>query len=92
MAVTTALTGPDSGTGSALADTPGGANDPGQPYRELFEHMREGLAYCQMIFEEGEGCDFVYLDVNGAFETLTGLKIWLGSQHRDYCTHAGHRV
>ena len=36
--------------------------------------MREGLAYCQMIFEEGEARDFVYLAVNPAFETLTGLQ------------------
>jgi len=27
-----------------------------------------------MIFEDGEGLDFVYLAVNPAFETLTGLK------------------
>jgi len=27
-----------------------------------------------MIFENGEGCDFVYLAVNPAFETLTGLR------------------
>src|ERR1035441_269899 len=50
------------------------AGDPGQPYRDLYEHMREGFAYCRMIFEDGEGCDFVYLVVNSAFENLTGLK------------------
>jgi signal transduction histidine kinase len=43
-------------------------------YRGLFEHMAEGLAYCKMIFENGEGTDLVYLAVNPAFETLTGLK------------------
>ncbi len=43
-------------------------------YRSLFQNMREGIAYCKMIFENGEARDFVYLSVNGSFETLTGLK------------------
>jgi PAS domain S-box-containing protein len=43
-------------------------------YRELFDHMREGLAYCKMIFENGFGSDFIYLTVNERFEILTGLK------------------
>ena len=43
-------------------------------YRGLFENMIEGYAYCQMIFEDGEAQDWVYLAVNDAFETLTGLK------------------
>ena len=43
-------------------------------YRELFDHMREGLAYCKMVFENGSGSDFIYLTVNERFEILTGLK------------------
>ena len=43
-------------------------------YRGLFAHMREGLAYCKMIFENGLGSDFIYLTVNERFEILTGLK------------------
>ena len=43
-------------------------------YRGLFEHMREGIAYCKMIFENGDPVDFIYLSVNPAFEILTGLK------------------
>jgi len=43
-------------------------------YRGLFEHMAEGYAYCRMIFENGEPRDFIYLAVNTAFETLTGLR------------------
>ncbi|MGO9272247.1 MAG: PAS domain S-box protein [Terriglobia bacterium] len=43
-------------------------------YRGLFEHMYEGLAYCRMVPENGEWRDFIYIAVNGAFETLTGLK------------------
>src|SRR5215217_2444160 len=41
--------------------------------RGLFEHMLEGFAYCKMIYEAGEPSDFIYLDVNRAFEQLTGL-------------------
>jgi PAS domain S-box-containing protein len=44
-------------------------------YRRLFEHMREGFALCQMLFDEkGNPADFIYLAVNPAFETLTGLR------------------
>jgi PAS domain S-box-containing protein len=43
-------------------------------YRGLFEHMIEGYAYCKMLFENGRATDWVYLKVNEAFETLTGLK------------------
>lgn len=44
-------------------------------FRSLFENMRDGFAYCKMIFdEEGKPVDFVYLEVNDAFQELTGLK------------------
>lgn len=48
-----------------------GAGEP--PYRGLFEHMAEGCAWCRMLYEGGEPADFVYLAVNAAFESLTGL-------------------
>ena len=45
-------------------------------YRALFENMIDGYAYCQMLFDEkGLPDDFVYLQVNNAFEKLTGLKV-----------------
>ena len=47
-------------------------------YRSLFENMLNGFAYCRMEFTEGKPSDFVYLDVNRAFETLTGLKNVVG--------------
>jgi len=47
-------------------------------YRGLFEHMNEGVAYCRMIFENGQPQDWVYLSVNQEFETLTGLKNVVG--------------
>ncbi len=43
-------------------------------YRSLFEHMNEGLAYCRMLYDGDRPVDFVYLNVNSAFEALTGLK------------------
>ncbi|MFA4861563.1 MASE3 domain-containing protein [Methanoregula sp.] len=44
-------------------------------YRTLFENMLEGFAYCRMIYDvEGRPVDWTYLDVNTAFERMTGLK------------------
>jgi PAS domain S-box-containing protein len=48
--------------------------------RSLFANMLNGLAYCRMLFENGRPCDFLYLDVNGAFERLTGLKDVIGKR------------
>ena len=42
-------------------------------YRSLFDNMLTGLAYCRMLFEDGRPRDFLYLSVNRAFGTLTGL-------------------
>ena len=37
--------------------------------------MMDGFAFCKMIFdEENKPIDFVYLEVNDAFERITGLK------------------
>ena len=44
-------------------------------YRSLFENMLSGFAYCKILLDENERpVDFVYLEVNDAFEKLTGLK------------------
>ena len=44
-------------------------------YHSLFEHMLEGYAYCEGIFDDaGRMVDFRYIDVNSAFTTLTGLE------------------
>lgn len=47
-------------------------------YRTLFENMLNGYAYCRMLYEDGVPQDFIYLDVNPAFEKLTGLKDVVG--------------
>ena len=49
-------------------------------YRSLFENMLNGFAYCQMLFDGERPLDFIYLDVNRAFETLTGLKNVVGKR------------
>jgi PAS domain S-box-containing protein len=44
-------------------------------YRSLFDHMINGFAYHKILFnDEGKPIDYVYLEVNDAFENLTGLK------------------
>ncbi|MBI4834795.1 MAG: PAS domain S-box protein [Planctomycetes bacterium] len=49
-------------------------------FRSLFNNMLNGFAYCRMIFENGKPKDFVCLDVNSAFESLTGLKNVVGKK------------
>jgi PAS domain S-box-containing protein len=44
-------------------------------YHSLFSNMMDGFAFCKMIFdEENKPVDFVYLEINSAFERITGLK------------------
>ncbi len=46
-----------------------------QKYRSLFDNMLDGFAYCQILVDENnQPADFVYLEVNDAFEKLTGLS------------------
>ena len=49
-------------------------------YRALFENMLEGLAHCRMLFEDGQPQDFIFLEVNHAFDKLTGLKEVVGKR------------
>ncbi len=52
-------------------------------YRSLFENMLNGFAYCQMIFEQEQPHDFIYLSTNATFEALTGLKNVTGKRVSD---------
>jgi PAS domain S-box-containing protein len=46
-----------------------------QRYRSLFNGMTEGFALHEIICDEkGESCDYRFLEINPAFERLTGLK------------------
>jgi PAS domain S-box-containing protein len=47
-------------------------------FRSLFENMLEGYAYCKLLFARDRPQDFIYLEVNNAFEKLTGLKDVVG--------------
>lgn len=49
-------------------------------YRSLFENMREGFAYCRLLYDNDEPTDLVYLEVNSAFGTLTGLQDVIGNK------------
>jgi PAS domain S-box-containing protein len=51
-----------------------------QRYRSLFDNMIEGFAHCRMLYEGDGPLEFIYLDVNSAFETLTGLKNVVGKK------------
>jgi len=48
-----------------------------------FAFMSIGYARCRMIVEEGRPPDLLYLDVNEAYETLTGLKKVTGLSMRE---------
>lgn len=44
-------------------------------YRSLFLNMLNGFAYCKIILDENDRpVDWTYLEINDAFEKLTGLK------------------
>ena len=50
-----------------------------QKYRSLFCHMKNGFTYCKMLYDEqNRPVDFITLEVNEAFERLTGLRDVLG--------------
>ena len=43
-------------------------------FHSLFENIPEGFACCEMVFDGDRPLDFIYVEVNSAFEKLTGLK------------------
>ena len=47
-------------------------------HRSLIDNMLDGYAHCRMLFDNNEPRDFVYLEVNKAFATLTGLTNIVG--------------
>ena len=47
-------------------------------YRSLFENMLEGFAYCRMLYENGRPTDFIYLNVNPAFNRVIGTSVVVG--------------
>jgi PAS domain S-box-containing protein len=52
-------------------------------YHSLFDTMLEGYAYCRLLYQDGQACDYIYLEVNRAFETQSGLKNVVGKKVSD---------
>ncbi len=50
----------------------------------LLDNMQEGYEYCQLLYENGKAIDFVYLEVNRAFESLTGMHNVVGKKLSDF--------
>jgi PAS domain S-box-containing protein len=49
---------------------------PGNYYKNIFKNSPLACAYCKIILDgSGAAVDYVYIEVNGAFEKLTGLKV-----------------
>ncbi|RJR50326.1 MAG: PAS domain S-box protein [Desulfobacteraceae bacterium] len=45
-----------------------------EKFRSLFSNMSEGFAYHRIVLDsEGRPCDYIFLEVNEAFERFTGL-------------------
>ncbi|WP_019938941.1 EAL domain-containing protein [Bordetella sp. FB-8] len=49
-------------------------------YHSLIETMLEGYAYCRAVLNAGRLVDFVYVEVNRAFQALTGLNEVVGKK------------
>lgn len=43
-------------------------------YRLLFDNMLNGFVHCRLIFDDDEPVDFQYVEVNRAYEAMTGLR------------------
>ncbi|HME55315.1 MAG TPA: PAS domain S-box protein [Candidatus Lokiarchaeia archaeon] len=61
------------------SDAEGLLGESNEHFHDLFENMLEGVAFCQMIFDDAENpVDWIYLYVNPAFGSLTGLENIVG--------------
>jgi diguanylate cyclase (GGDEF)-like protein len=49
-------------------------------YHSLFGNMVEGFAFCRMLYRNDQPDDIQYIEVNPAFETLTGLPAVAGKK------------
>lgn len=69
-----------------LADVQGKLRESEERYHMLFNNMTEGFALHELVFDEnGEPCDYRFLDANRAFEELTGMhhEDFIGRLKRD---------
>jgi AraC-like DNA-binding protein len=42
-------------------------------YQHLFNNMLHGFVFCKVIFDRGSVIDYVYISVNDAYKSITGL-------------------
>ncbi|MDX9722484.1 MAG: PAS domain S-box protein [Myxococcota bacterium] len=57
-------------------------------YQTLFDNTPTGIAYCRMLYDEEDvPIDFVYLDVNPAFASLTGASEVQGKRVTELVPH-----
>jgi len=55
-----------------------------EPYFSfLFEKTTDSIIYCQMVYENEIPSDFIFLEVNPAFEKLTGIYHLSGRKATD---------
>jgi putative nucleotidyltransferase with HDIG domain len=59
------------------------ARNAAERFRLLFDTMREGVAYSRMVYKDGRPVDWVYMQVNEAFGTMTGLHDVVGRHASD---------
>jgi PAS domain S-box-containing protein len=51
-------------------------------FHSLFDNMAEGYALCEIVTDEkGTPCDYIFLNVNPAFERQTGLPCTVKGKH-----------
>lgn len=51
-------------------------------HREIFENVDAGFSLVKVVFEDGQPVDYVFLEVNAAFERFTGLQDAVGKSMR----------
>ena len=75
--------------GSAIGSVAsGGAGAPGgSVYHEIFENVDAGFSVVQLVFEGDDPVDYVFLEVNSAFERFTGLQDVVGRSMRQLRPH-----
>jgi PAS domain S-box-containing protein len=47
-------------------------------FRSLFQNLPLGLAHCEVILQDGQAQDWIYLDVNDAFHRIIGRENFTG--------------
>ncbi|KRG43686.1 histidine kinase [Stenotrophomonas panacihumi] len=71
--------------GSAVETSVSGTDSPLDDgvHREIFENVDAGFSLVKVVFEDGQPVDYVFLEVNAAFERFTGLQDAVGRSMRE---------